>query len=291
MHGSPVCRVPGQRRRGESAGYGPGALGDLSRGRRPYRGTCLAGMMALAMEIYPSIDVRAGKVVRLLQGDYARQIDYADDPVRVAEAFQAAGAAWMHLVDLDGAKTGKPANLHVLADICAHTTLKVQFGGGMREESQILRALEHGAGRVIVGTRAIEDWPWFEGLLGRPEFANRVGLGLDARDGEVAVRGWVQASGIQALDLARRADPLPVAAIVYTDISRDGMLAGLNFEATERLARQTRIPVIASGGIASLDDIKRLLGTPVHGVIIGRAYYEGRIDLAEAIRMARGASK
>jgi phosphoribosylformimino-5-aminoimidazole carboxamide ribotide isomerase len=242
------------------------------------------------MEIYPSIDVRAGKVVRLLQGDYARQINYADDPVKVAEAFENAGATWMHLVDLDGAKTGSPANLYVLTAICRHTTLKVQFGGGMRDESQIARALEHGAGRVIVGTRAIEDWPWFEGLLGRAEFANRVGLGLDARGGEVAVRGWVKASGIQAVDLARRADPLPVAAIVYTDISRDGMLTGPNFEATERLARQTRIPVIASGGVGSLEDIRRLLGTSVHGAIIGRAYYEGRIDLAEAIRLARGAA-
>jgi phosphoribosylformimino-5-aminoimidazole carboxamide ribotide isomerase len=242
------------------------------------------------LEIYPSIDIRAGKVVRLLQGDYDRQIDYADDPVRVAQAFQDAGATWVHLVDLDGAKTGTPANLHVLAAICEHTSLKVQFGGGMRDEAEILRALERGAGRVIVGTRAIEDWPWFEGLLGRAEFADRVGLGLDARGGEVAVRGWVKTSGIQAVDLARRADPLPVAAIVYTDISRDGMLTGPNFEATERLARQTRIPVIASGGIGRIDDIRRLLGTPVHGAIIGRAYYEGRINLVEAIRLARGAS-
>lgn len=242
------------------------------------------------MEIYPSIDVRGGKVVRLLQGDYARQIDYADDPVQVAQAFQNAGATWVHLVDLDGAQTGSPANLHVLAAICAHTALKVQFGGGMRDEFQIARALEHGAGRIIVGTRAIEDWSWFEGLLGRTEFANRVGLGLDARDGEVAVRGWVKSSGIRAVDLAKRADSLPVAAIVYTDIRRDGMLTGPNFEATDRLARQTRIPVIASGGVGSLQDVRRLLGTAVHGAIIGRAYYEGRIDLAEAIRLARGAA-
>ncbi len=240
------------------------------------------------MEIYPSIDVRSGKVVRLLQGDYARQINYADDPVAVAALFEQAGATWMHLVDLDGAKTGQPANLHVLAAICKRTKLKVEFGGGMRDEAQIARALEEGASRVIVGTRAIEDWPWFESLVGRPEFAHRVGLGLDARNGEVAVRGWVQGAGIQAVDLANRADPLPVAAIVYTDISKDGMLTGPNFEATERLANQTRIPVIASGGMSSIDDIRRLVGTAVHGAIIGRAYYEGRIDLFEAIRVARG---
>jgi phosphoribosylformimino-5-aminoimidazole carboxamide ribotide isomerase len=240
------------------------------------------------MEIYPSIDVRGGKVVRLLQGDYRRQIDYADDPAAVAELFEEAGATWMHLVDLDGAKTGEPSNLPVLAAICKRTKLKVEFGGGMRDESQILRALEQGAHRVIVGTRAIEDWAWFEGLVGKPEFAGKVGLGLDARGGEVAVRGWVAGAGIQAVDLAKRADALPVAAIVYTDISRDGMLTGPNFEATERLARQTRIPVIASGGMSCISDVQRFVGTPVHGVIIGRAYYEGRIDLIEAIRLGRG---
>jgi len=165
----------------------------------------------------------------------------------------------MHLVDLDGAKTGQPANLHVLAEIRERTPLKVQFGGGMRDESQIRRALEQGASRVIVGTRAIEDWPWFEQLLARSEFAGRVGLGLDARNGVVATKGWVEASHLQAVDLARRADSLPVAAIVYTDISRDGMLAGPNFESTERLARLTKIPVIASGGVSGIEDIKRSL--------------------------------
>jgi phosphoribosylformimino-5-aminoimidazole carboxamide ribotide isomerase len=241
------------------------------------------------MEIYPSIDVRGGKVVRLLQGDYGRQIDYADDPVAVAELFAKAGATWMHLVDLDGAKTGEPANLHVLAEIYKRTHLKIQFGGGMRDESQIARALGRGASRVIVGTRAIEDWPWYERLLGKAEFAGRVGLGLDARNGIVATKGWVEASQLQATDLAKRADSLPVAAIVYTDISKDGMLQGPNFEATERLARQTRIPVIASGGVSGIEDIRRFVGTPVHGVIIGRAYHEGRIDLAAAVQLARGA--
>jgi phosphoribosylformimino-5-aminoimidazole carboxamide ribotide isomerase len=239
------------------------------------------------VEIYPSIDVRGGKVVRLLQGDYARQIDYADDPLAVAQLFAQAGATWMHLVDLDGAKTGEPANLPVLARICKQTSLHVEFGGGLRDEVQIARALEHGASRVIVGTRAIEDWPWFERTVNQPACAGRVGLGLDARNGIVATKGWVEASQLRAVDLAKRADALPVAAIVYTDISRDGMLSGPNFEATELLARQTHIPVIASGGMSSLSDVQRFVGTPVHGVIIGRAYYEGRIDLAEAIRLAR----
>lgn len=240
------------------------------------------------MEIYPSIDVRDGKVVRLLQGDYGRQIDYADDPAAVAELFEKAGATWMHLVDLDGAKTGEPTNLPVLADICKRTKLKVEFGGGMRDESQILRALEQGASRVIVGTRAIEDWPWFERTLSKSEFANRVGLGLDARNGIVATKGWVESTQLQAVDLAKRADAMPVAAIVYTDISRDGMLTGPNFEATAQLARQTRIPVIASGGMSNISDVQRFVGTSVQGIIIGRAYYEGRIDLVEAVRVARG---
>lgn len=239
------------------------------------------------LEIYPSIDLRGGKVVRLIQGDYSRQIDYGDDPVAVALRYEQAGSHWLHMVDLDGAKTGEPTNLGVLAEVCRQTKLRVQFGGGMREESQIRRALEHGAARVVVGTRAIEDWSWFERLVGRPEFAHRIALGLDARNGEVAVRGWVASSGIQAVDLAKRAADLPVGAIVYTDINRDAMLGGPNFEATERLARETRIPVIASGGMSSIEDVRRLIGTPVHGAIIGRALYEGRIDLAEAIRLAR----
>jgi phosphoribosylformimino-5-aminoimidazole carboxamide ribotide isomerase len=243
------------------------------------------------MEIYPSIDVRDGKVVRLIQGDYGRQINYPVDPVAVAQCFQQAGATWMHLVDLDGAKTGLPANLHVLADICKRTALKIQFGGGMRSEDQILAALEQGAHRVIVGTRAVEDWPWFEGLLAKTPFANRVGLGLDARNGIVAIRGWVEASRLRAVELAHRADVLPIAAIVYTDISRDGMLAGPNLEATIELAHQTRIPVIASGGVSAMDDVTRFLGTPVHGVIIGRACHEGRIDLTEAVRLARGTDR
>ncbi len=239
------------------------------------------------MELYPSINVRNGKVVRLIQGDYRRQIDYADDPAVVAERFAAAGATWMHLVDLDGAKTGVPANLPVLAAIRERTGLKVQFGGGMRDEAQILRALEQGASRVIVGTRAVEDWPWFERLLARPEFAHRVGLGLDARNGIVATKGWVEASQLLASDLAGRASDLPVAVIVYTDISKDGMLQGPDFEATERLAALTRVPVIASGGVSGIEDIQRFMGTQVHGVIIGRAYHDGRIDLAEAFRLVR----
>jgi len=239
------------------------------------------------MEIYPSIDLRAGSVVRLIQGDYARQIDYSDDPLAVAESYQKAGSRWLHLVDLDGAKTGRPANLPILAGICRHTTLQVQFGGGLRDESQILRAIDHGAARVIVGTRAIEDWPWFEQLFARLDLAGRVGLGLDARNGLVATKGWVESTPLQAVDLVKRAADLPLGAIVYTDISRDGMLSGPNFEATERLARQTSIPVIASGGISTIDDIRRLIGTPVHGAIIGRALYEGRINLADAIRLAR----
>lgn len=240
------------------------------------------------LEIYPSIDLRAGQIVRLIQGDYARQIDYGNDPLAVAQSYEQAGATWLHMVDLDGAKTGAPANFPILAAVCRNTNLRVQFGGGMRDETQIRQAIDHGAARVVVGTRAVEDWPWFEALLRKPEMAGRITLGLDARDGQVAVRGWVESSGISAAELVRRAGDLPVGAIVYTDIRRDAMLGGPNFEATETLARATKIPVIASGGMSGLNDVERLMGTAVHGAIIGRALYEGRIDLTAAIRLVRG---
>jgi len=240
------------------------------------------------VEIYPAIDLRGGKCVRLIQGDYARQIDYAEDPIAVAQTFQKAGARWLHVVDLDGARTGEPANFDVLAAICRAGDLKVQFGGGLRDESQIARAMELGAARVVVGTRALQDWAWFEQILGRSDFHERVALALDAREGTVAVKGWLEDTQLQATDVVGRLADLPVATVIYTDISRDGMLTGPNLQAITQVARRSPVPVIASGGVGSLDDIGQLLQIGVAGVIVGRALYEGRIDLAEAIRLARG---
>ncbi len=239
------------------------------------------------MEIFPSIDIRDGKVVRLIQGDYDRQIDYPVEPKAVAEKYLAAGSRWLHMVDLDGAKTGTAYNMSVLEEILKLDGLKVQIGGGIRSQRIIKRLLDAGAERVIIGTRGIEDWEWFQSMVHDPEFANRIVLGLDARNGKLASHGWTQQTKILASEVAAKVSKWPLAGIVYTDIAKDGMLSGPNFEQVEVIAKSTAIPVIASGGISSIDDVRRLTTLPVAGVIIGRALYEGKVDLREAVELAR----
>lgn len=238
------------------------------------------------MVIIPAIDLRAGKVVRLLQGDYSRQIDYADDPLAVAREFEGQGARWLHVVDLDGARTGEPANLAVVESIAANTGLRVEFGGGVRDEQTAGRLLDAGVTRVVVGTRALRDWDWFAGFVRQVEFAGRVMLGLDARNGQVAVAGWTEATGASAVEVARRADPLPLAGIIYTDIATDGMMTGPNLPALAEMLAATHLPIVASGGVHSADDVRSLRKLNVSGVIIGRAIYEGKITVAEAIAAA-----
>jgi phosphoribosylformimino-5-aminoimidazole carboxamide ribotide isomerase len=233
------------------------------------------------MDILPAIDLRDGKCVRLLQGDYARQIDYADDPVAQAQAFQRDGAAWLHVVDLDGARHGVMQNAPVIEKIARSTPLKIEVGGGIRGESDVAHLLGLGVARAIIGTRAVEDFAGFESLVNR--FPGRIVLGLDARDGKISTRGWTETSDLTVETLAARIAAWPLAAIVYTDISRDGMLTGPNVEATGRLARSTVVPVIASGGVGSLDDIRRLARLPLMGIIIGRALYENKFTLPQAI--------
>ena len=239
------------------------------------------------MDILPAIDLRAGKCVRLLQGDYSKQIDYADDPVAVAGQFEQAGARWLHLVDLDGAATGRLCNLPVIERILRQTRLKVEVGGGLREADVIESLLAAGVARCVVGTKALEDWAWFEPLLRRPSCRGRICLGLDARLGKLAVRGWTKEMTLTALEVADRVADWPLAAIVYTDIGRDGMLLGANIEAMREMAERSRVPVIASGGVTDIDDVRRLAELPLLGIIIGRAIYEKQIDLAEAILVAR----
>jgi len=241
------------------------------------------------MDILPAIDLRGGQCVRLLQGDYDRQIDYADDPVAVARQFEQAGASWLHLVDLDGAKEGRPCNLPTIERILGGTNLRVEVGGGLREVEAIELLVDAGASRCVVGTKALEDWPWFTDLVHRPKCRDHVALGLDARDGRLAVRGWTKTMSDTALDVARKVTDWPLAAIIYTDIARDGMLAGPNLEATHALAKASSVPVIASGGVTRIEDVRRLAELPLGGIIIGRAIYEKQIDLAEAIRVAREA--
>ena len=240
------------------------------------------------MDILPAIDLRGGRCVRLLQGNYDRQIDYADDPVAVATQFEQAGARWVHVVDLDGARQGQLCNLAVIERILQATKLRLQIGGGLRETEIIASVVAAGVSRCVVGTKALEDWAWFEQVVRQPALAGHIALGLDARQGKLAVHGWTQERPETALQVAERVADWPLAAIVYTDIARDGMLLGPNVEAMKVMAECSTVPVIASGGVTDMEDVRRLVPLPLAGIIIGRAIYERQIDLAQAIRIAEG---
>ena len=242
------------------------------------------------MEIIPSIDLRGGRVVRLQQGDYGRQLNYEVDPIATARSFADAGARWMHIIDLDGAKEGRPRQYELIGRIAKASGLRVEVGGGVRSTQDIRQLLSSGIERVVVGTKAIEDWSWFESTATTPEFANRLILALDAKRGIVATRGWTESSGRLAIDIARLVSDWPLAAILYTDVACDGMLTGPNFEATQRLAEAGSIPVIASGGVGNISHIHKLLETHAWGVIVGRSLYEGTLNLPEAIKVAASAS-
>jgi phosphoribosylformimino-5-aminoimidazole carboxamide ribotide isomerase len=237
------------------------------------------------MILYPAIDLKDGQCVRLLRGDMATATVFGADPAAQARAFAAAGCRWLHLVDLNGAFAGRPVNGAAVEAILAAVTIPVQLGGGIRDRATLEAWLERGVARVILGTAALRD----PGLVRAAARAHpgRVAVGIDARAGRVAVEGWAETSEVTALELARRFEDAGVAALVYTDIDRDGALEGPNVAATAALARAVAIPVIASGGIASLDDLRALKasGAPLDGAISGRALYEGRIDLAEAVHL------
>jgi phosphoribosylformimino-5-aminoimidazole carboxamide ribotide isomerase len=239
-------------------------------------------------QILPAIDLRGGRCVRLQQGDYDRETVFGDDPAAMARNWAGQGALRLHLVDLDGAKEGRPVNVAAVKAILAGVAIPCQLGGGVRDEATIAAWLEAGIERVIVGTQALKDPAWFRAMAGR--YPRRLVLGLDAKEGRVATAGWLDVSSVPAVELAEQFDDLPLAAVVYTDIARDGMLAGVNLEATGALARRLSTPVIASGGIGTLDDIGAVARLPVTGCIVGRALYEGRFTLAEAIRAARQSS-
>jgi phosphoribosylformimino-5-aminoimidazole carboxamide ribotide isomerase len=244
----------------------------------------------MPIEIIPSIDLRAGRVVRLKQGDYARQVSYDVDPVATAGSFAEAGATWMHVVDLDGAKEGRPAQTDLIARVIRASGLKVQVGGGVRSTEDVRRLLDAGASRVVVGTKAMEDWPWFEETALLPEMDRRLVLALDAKEGRVATRGWTETTQRLATDVARQVSGWPLAALLYTDVAKDGMLQGPNLHHTRLLAEAGDVPVIASGGVGSIEHVRELTRIPVWGAIVGRSLYEGTVDLREAIRIARAAS-
>jgi phosphoribosylformimino-5-aminoimidazole carboxamide ribotide isomerase len=240
----------------------------------------------MPLEIIPSIDLRHGQVVRLRQGDYAQQLNYDVDPIETAKAFQEAGARWLHIVDLDGAKEGRPVQTEQIARIIGTTQLMVEVGGGSRSEEHINVLLKAGAQRVVLGTAALENWAWFSQLAHDPQFGKRLILALDAKNGIVATRGWTSVSGRAAVEVAREVSDWPLAALLYTDVAKDGMMAGPNFEQANSIAECGKLPVIASGGMGSLDHIRRLAGMSVWGAIIGRSLYEGRLDLRQAIQAA-----
>ena len=242
------------------------------------------------MILFPAIDLKDGVVVRLEQGDMARATIFNRDPAEQAHAFEEQGFRHLHVVDLDGAFAGKPQNAIAIERILETVGLCVQLGGGIRDMATIEGWLDKGVDRVIIGTAAVRD-PALVKEAARA-FPKRVAVGLDARDGKVAVEGWAATSELTALDLARRFEDAGVAAIIYTDIARDGLLKGLNLDATIALADAISIPVIASGGLASIEDVKRLLeprAKKLQGAIAGRALYDGRLHPAEALRLIRGA--
>lgn len=235
------------------------------------------------MQIWPAIDLLGGKCVRLQQGDYQRETVFADDPTQMAAKWQAAGTKYLHLVDLDGAKDGSQVNGDVIRRIVNETGLECQVGGGVRTQETIARLLELGLARVIVGTRALREPEWFAEMA--DQYPHRLVLGIDARDGMVATDGWLETSTTSAVSLAQRIEALStnVAAIVYTDIAKDGMLAGPNFEQLAEMQQATSIPVVCSGGVTSMSDIERLVEMKTHAAIVGRAIYDGHLDLAAVL--------
>jgi phosphoribosylformimino-5-aminoimidazole carboxamide ribotide isomerase len=243
-----------------------------------------------AVILFPAIDLKGGQCVRLEQGDMARATVFNLDPAAQAESFAAQGFEYLHVVDLDGAFAGRPMNAHAVDAMLSAVTMPLQLGGGIRDLGTVEAWLAKGVARVIIGTAAVRDPELVEAAA--KKFPGRVAVGLDARDGKVAVEGWAETSEITALEIAQRFEDAGVAAIIFTDIARDGLLKGLNLDATIALADRISIPVIASGGLASIEDIKAMLlprAKKLAGAIAGRALYDGRLDATAALKLIRHA--
>lgn len=238
------------------------------------------------MQIYPAIDLRDGKCVRLKQGDYAQETVFGADPAAMAQRWVADGATYLHLVDLDGAKDGRPVNIRAIRAICKAVNVPCQLGGGLRSEDDIKDALSLGVARVIVGTKALQSPKWLAQMT--QQFPGRIVLGIDAKDGKVATKGWLDVSEMGALELARQCARPLLSAIIYTDISRDGMMQGANVQAMSEMAAAVPLPVIASGGVTTMEDVKKLQDAGMAGCIIGRALYEGQLNLREVVAQVSG---
>ncbi|APZ90718.1 1-(5-phosphoribosyl)-5-[(5-phosphoribosylamino)methylideneamino]imidazole-4-carboxamide isomerase [Fuerstiella marisgermanici] len=245
------------------------------------------------MQLYPAIDIRGGKCVRLRQGDYNDETIFGDDPVEMALKWKEQGAEWLHLVDLDGAKEGRPVNHEVVKQIVTQTGIPCEMGGGIRNDDSIRLAIEElGLSRVIIGTKALKEPDWFADACQR--FPHKLALGLDARDSMVATEGWLEVSKVSAMELAKQFLEVPISAVIYTNIANDGMMQGVDADtlADLRTLAEMGLPVIASGGVTTMDDIHTLHKIAAEvptliGAIVGRAIYEGTIDVAEACAALR----
>lgn len=238
------------------------------------------------MQVWPAIDLRGGKCVRLRQGDYEQETVFHDDPAAVARQFVAEGARYLHIVDLEGAREGLPVNLPSVQDILAAIDIESELGGGIRDEQSIEELLAFGLRRLVIGTSALNDPEWFRAAC--QKFPGKLVLGIDARGGRVATDGWLNTSDVTAIDLARQFCSEPLAAIIYTDIATDGMMSGPNLKAMAEMQAAVNVPVIASGGVTTADDVAELAAVGMAGCIIGRALYEGTLTMTDALRAAGG---
>jgi phosphoribosylformimino-5-aminoimidazole carboxamide ribotide isomerase len=239
----------------------------------------------MGFTIYPAIDMRGGKCVRLLQGDYDKETVYGDSPVSMAKQFALQGAEWIHMVDLDGAKDGKKINDTYVIQVAQELDVKVQIGGGIRSESDVLHYLENGVERVIIGSIAVSNPDFAIKMI--KKYGKKIAVGIDAKNGYVATHGWLNTSQLKAVELGKRLADAGAETFIFTDIATDGMLSGPNLEAVEAMARETGKQVIASGGVSSLSDLvalKGLLNQGVSGAIVGKAIYEGRFSVVDAIK-------
>ncbi len=238
------------------------------------------------MQIWPAIDLLGGKCVRLQQGDYNRETVYGDDPAEMAKRWVEEGADCLHLVDLDGAKDGSLKNRDAISAIVAAVDIPCEVGGGIRDEKTIVQLLDLGLARLVIGTKALREPEWFAAMC--EKFPEKLVVGIDAKEGMVATDGWLEVSTTSAIDLAKTFEHLPMAAIIYTDIATDGMLAGPNVEAMQAMKEAVKVPVVASGGVTSVDDVKNLTAAGLDGAIVGRSLYEGRLTVRAAVEAAGG---
>jgi phosphoribosylformimino-5-aminoimidazole carboxamide ribotide isomerase len=238
------------------------------------------------MIIFPAIDIKEGNVVRLAQGKFDEVTEYSGAPTAMAKLWENKGSEWIHVIDLDGAKTGTMQNIEAVLKIAKEVNIPIQTGGGIRREEDIKKLLEGGIARVILGTRAIEDLSFLKKMI--DQWKDKIAVSLDCSNGMVAQRGWTSTSNLKATDFVKDLEALGLSCLIYTDIARDGMLTGPNFESLGELAATTNIPIIASGGISDIEDIKKLLAVEdkgIIGAITGKAIYEGKLDLKEALEL------